>query len=246
MAAHVGRGRRPISFRKLCCAAGGGRGSCKPCEAHATNEPFGYCFAEDGNFCRHENLGCILSRRSDGRAKPPFFGKREPEPFQRHTPCQWFEHARPGSAPRWQRQRRFTGQKPQASSVGDSSGSKLTVGPNIKLKGVEITDCDTLVVEGTVEATMDSRVIHISENSAFKGSAEIDIAEIHGEFNGTLTVRHKLVIYSTGKVNGKIRYGKLGGGRGRQLAGEIEASIGAARASAAPAVVRAEPAAMAA
>ena len=134
-----------------------------------------------------------------------------------------------------------------ASTTVPEGGSKLTVGPNIKLKGVEITDCDTLVVEGTVEATMDSRVIHISENGAFKGSAEIDIAEIHGEFNGTLTVRHKLVIYSTGKVNGKIRYGKLVVEEGGQLAGEIEAGIGAgARASAAPAVVRAEPAAMAA
>lgn len=136
---------------------------------------------------------------------------------------------------------------PAASATTPEGGSKLTVGPNIKLKGVEITDCDTLVVEGTVEATMDSRVIHISENGAFKGSAEIDIAEIHGEFNGTLTVRQKLVIYSTGKVNGKIRYGKLVVEEGGQLAGEIEAGIGAgARASAAPAVVRAEPAAMAA
>lgn len=137
---------------------------------------------------------------------------------------------------------------PAATATPTSeSGAKLTVGPNIKLKGVEITDCDTLVVEGTVEATMDSRVIHISENGAFKGSAEIDIAEIHGEFNGTLTVRQKLVIYSTGKVNGKIRYGKLVVEEGGQLAGEIEAGIGAgARASAAPAVVRAEPAAMAA
>ena len=99
------------------------------------------------------------------------------------------------------------------------------MGPNIKLKGVEITDCDTLVVEGTVEATMDSRVIQIAEHGAFKGSAEIDIAEIHGEFNGTLTVRQKLVIYSTGKVNGKIRYGKLVVEEGGQLAGEIEAGF---------------------
>ena len=105
------------------------------------------------------------------------------------------------------------------------SGAKLTVGPNIKLKGVEITDCDTLVVEGTVEATMDSRVIHIAEHGAFKGSAEIDIAEIYGEFNGSLTVRQKLVIYSTGKVNGKIRYGKLVVEEGGQLAGEIVAGF---------------------
>ena len=100
-------------------------------------------------------------------------------------------------------------------------GSKLTVGPNIKLKGVEITDCDTLVVEGTVEATMNSRVIQIAEQGAFKGSAEIDIAEIRGEFNGHLTVRQKLVIYSTGKVTGTIRYGKLVVEDGGQLSGDI-------------------------
>ena len=104
-------------------------------------------------------------------------------------------------------------------------GSKLTVGPNIKLKGVEITDCDTLVVEGTVEATMDSRVIQIAEQGAFHGSAEIDIAEIHGEFQGTLTVRKKLVIHSTGKVSGKIRYGNIVIEEGGQLSGEIEVGV---------------------
>ena len=101
------------------------------------------------------------------------------------------------------------------------SGSKLTVGPNIKLKGVEITDCDTLVVEGTVEATMNSRVMQIAEHGAFKGSAEIDIAEIRGEFDGNLVVRQKLLIYATGKVTGTIRYGKLVVEEGGQLSGEI-------------------------
>ena len=100
-------------------------------------------------------------------------------------------------------------------------GSKLTVGPNIKLKGVEITDCDTLIVEGLVEATMDSRVMQIAEQGAFKGSAEIDIAEIHGLFDGNLTVREKLVIHSTGKVTGKIRYSKIVIEEGGQLSGDI-------------------------
>lgn len=107
----------------------------------------------------------------------------------------------------------------------EQGGSKLTVGPNIKLKGVEITDCDTLVVEGTVEATMDSRVIQITQQGAFHGSAEIDIAEIHGEFTGSLTVRQKLVIHSTGKVSGKIRYGKIVIEEGGQLSGEIEVGV---------------------
>jgi cytoskeletal protein CcmA (bactofilin family) len=114
-----------------------------------------------------------------------------------------------------------------AAPVGEGE-SKLTVGPNIKLKGVEITDCDTLVVEGSVEATMDSRVIQISERGSFKGSAEIDIAEIRGTFDGNLTVRQKLVIYSTGKVTGRIRYGKVVIEEGGQLSGEIEFGAGPA------------------
>jgi len=108
-----------------------------------------------------------------------------------------------------------------ATAAAKEGGSKLTVGPNIKLKGVEITDCDTLVVEGLVEATMDSRVMQIAEQGAFKGSAEIDIAEIRGLFDGNLTVREKLVIHSTGKVTGKIRYGKIIVEEGGQLSGEI-------------------------
>jgi len=115
------------------------------------------------------------------------------------------------------------GTQPAAPSSADTStGSKLIVGPNIKLKGVEITDCDTIVVEGLVEATIYSRVIQISEQGAFKGAAEIDIAEIRGIFDGDLTVREKLVIFSTGKVSGKIRYGKLVIEEGGQLSGDVQ------------------------
>ena len=122
----------------------------------------------------------------------------------------------------------------QSAAPAQKDGeSKLTVGPNIKLKGVEITDCDTLVVEGSVEATMDSRVIQISERGAFKGSAEIDLAEIRGQFDGNLTARHKLVIYSTGKVTGRVRYGKVVIEEGGQLSGEIESGTSPQRGAAA-------------
>ena len=115
---------------------------------------------------------------------------------------------------------------PSASAQGvPEGGSKLIVGPNIKLKGVEITDCDTLFVEGLVEATMDSRVIQIAERGAFKGTAEIDIAEIRGVFEGHLTVRQKLVIHASGKVTGKIRYGKVVIEEGGQLSGDIECTV---------------------
>jgi cytoskeletal protein CcmA (bactofilin family) len=108
-----------------------------------------------------------------------------------------------------------------ARGSGDSKGSKLIVGPDIKLKGAEITDCDTLVVEGRIEATMDSRVIQIAQQGVFSGTANIDVAEIHGRFEGELTARKQLVIHATGKVSGKIRYGKLAIEEGGELSGDI-------------------------
>ncbi|RIX49557.1 MAG: polymer-forming cytoskeletal protein [Rhodocyclales bacterium GT-UBC] len=100
-------------------------------------------------------------------------------------------------------------------------GARLIVGPDVKLKGAEILDCDTLVVEGRVEATMDSRVIRIADQGAFAGKVSIDVAEIHGTFDGELTARSQLIIHATGKVNGKIRYGKLVIDEGGELCGDI-------------------------
>ena len=119
-----------------------------------------------------------------------------------------------------------TAAQAQTQAAADN-GARLTVGANIKLKGVEITDCDTLAVEGTVEATINARVIQIADKGAFKGTAEIDTAEIRGLFEGTLTVRQKLIIYPTGKVTGKVRYGKIVIEEGGQLSGEITAGASA-------------------
>jgi cytoskeletal protein CcmA (bactofilin family) len=161
----------------------------------------------------------------------PFFGKREPEPAPapyspnsgRNLNGTVRTDAVNNLTQTSLRSDATTSATPTTtgSASGSESGSRLIVGPNIKLKGVEITDCDTLVVEGTVEATMDSRVIQIMANGAFKGSADIDIAEIHGKFDGNLTVRDKLVIYAQGKVTGTIRYGKVIIEEGGQLSGDV-------------------------
>jgi len=110
---------------------------------------------------------------------------------------------------------------PAPAPESSTSEARLVVGPDVKLKGAEILDCDTLVVEGRVEATMDSRVIRIAEQGSFTGKVSIDIAEIHGTFEGELTARHQLIIHATGRVSGKIRYGKLVIDEGGELCGDI-------------------------
>jgi len=109
-----------------------------------------------------------------------------------------------------------------SESQAEESGSQLIVGPDVKLKGAEILDCDTLVVEGRVEATMDSRVIRIAEKGSFSGKVCIDVAEVHGDFEGELTARKQLVIHATGKVSGVIRYGKILIEEGGIVSGDVQ------------------------
>lgn len=107
-----------------------------------------------------------------------------------------------------------------ASAESEEEGSRLIVGRNIQLKG-EITACDTLVVEGRVEASMNSRMIQVSEAGLFDGEATVETAEIAGRFEGTLTARGRLLVRSTGKITGKVRYGRVEIEDGGEIAGEI-------------------------
>jgi cytoskeletal protein CcmA (bactofilin family) len=103
---------------------------------------------------------------------------------------------------------------------------KLIVGREIALSG-EITSCDRLIVEGSVEANLaNCRDIDIAESGLFKGSASIEEAEIRGRFEGTLTVRKKLFIRSTGKVVGTVRYTQIEIEAGGQLSGDIQVLAG--------------------
>ncbi|MBV6477027.1 MAG: polymer-forming cytoskeletal protein [Rhodocyclaceae bacterium] len=118
-------------------------------------------------------------------------------------------------------------------------GSRLIVGPDIKLKGAEISDCGTLVVEGRVEAVLDSQALQIAEHGAFSGRVVIDVAEIHGHFDGDLLARKKLVVHATGQVTGKIRYGKIVIEEGGEVSGDVRSL--ASEQTATPATAAEEP-----
>lgn len=106
----------------------------------------------------------------------------------------------------------------------DSESKKLIVGRDIMLSG-KITSCDKLVVEGRVEAELsETRAIEISENGFFKGTAEIESAEIAGRFEGTITIRQRLFIRSTGKISGTIRYGTVEIESGGEISGDVQVS----------------------
>jgi len=113
-------------------------------------------------------------------------------------------------------------------------GAKLIVGRNVKLKGVEISDCEMIVVEGQVEASVASKGMQIARPGTLKGTAVIDVAEIDGEFSGELTARARLVVNGTGRVSGTIRYGSLVVAEGGEVVGDVRRLEEGAQAPAKP------------
>ena len=110
----------------------------------------------------------------------------------------------------------------QGEPVHNEGHKKLVVGREITLAG-EITDCDILVVEGPVRASLQgSRRFEITESGIFEGKVEIDVAEIKGRFDGELMARGRLLIRRTGRVVGRIRYAELEIERGGQISGDVQ------------------------
>ncbi len=108
-----------------------------------------------------------------------------------------------------------------AETRTQSEGRKLTIGQGITMSG-EIENCDQLLVEGTVEATLNgAKLLDIAETGIFYGSVDIEEAVIAGRFEGDLTVDGRVTIESTGTVIGTITYRELTVEAGANIEGKI-------------------------
>lgn len=95
------------------------------------------------------------------------------------------------------------------SGMSSNEDRRLIIGRGITMSG-EIESCDTLVVEGTVEAALKgAKILDVSETGVFYGTVEIEEAFISGRFEGDIMVAGRLTVTSTGSVTGTIAYGEL-------------------------------------
>ena len=108
-----------------------------------------------------------------------------------------------------------------ASAAEPSSEGTLIVGEGIEVKG-EIQSCTTLIVEGTVRASLEAAQLTVREGGLYDGTAAVDTASIGGTFTGELTVNGLLTLESGGRVSGTLRYGELKIEQGGRLSGDVD------------------------
>ncbi len=108
-----------------------------------------------------------------------------------------------------------------SSDAARSSSRRLVVGEGITMSG-EIESCDTLIVEGTVEAALKgASILDIAESGVFYGTVEIDECVIAGRFEGDITVHGRLSLKASGSITGSISYKELAVEAGATIDGKM-------------------------
>jgi len=147
------------------------------------------------------------------RPEPPLQGRGEPaKPPLPET----------DASPRTQPS--LTATPPTPRDSGDAKN--LIVGRGIQLNG-QISACDRLVVEGTVEADLnDAEAIDVTESGLFRGTASIQEADISGRFEGNLVVKRRLTLRAGGRIEGNVQYAAIVVEEGGQIRGQMDVLAG--------------------
>ena len=112
--------------------------------------------------------------------------------------------------------------QPDRGMAGDGDAKRLVIARDICISG-EITSCDRLIVEGRSEVSLPhARIIEVAPSGFFKGSADVEEADISGRFEGELIVRDRLVVRAGGRINGTIRYGRIVIESGGEISGDMQ------------------------
>ena len=113
--------------------------------------------------------------------------------------------------------------RPDHLRPGNNDSKRLVVGRDIRLSG-EITACERLVVEGFVEVSLTgARLLEVAASGIFKGSADVEDADISGHVDGELIVRNKLTVRRGGRISGSVHYGSITIEAGGEVTGDMHA-----------------------
>ncbi|MDE0813758.1 MAG: polymer-forming cytoskeletal protein [Alphaproteobacteria bacterium] len=101
-----------------------------------------------------------------------------------------------------------------------NSQQAALIGPGVYFEGT-LQNCDEVVIDGTVQASIVANRILVRESGRFSCAATVNDAAVLGNFEGTLTASTKLTVNATGRVSGAISCAALEISSGGILTGNI-------------------------
>jgi cytoskeletal protein CcmA (bactofilin family) len=116
-------------------------------------------------------------------------------------------------------------QNSSSSNTSSSSNAAACIGRGIRIKG-EVTGTEDLFVDGQVEGRLNlttNSCLTVGPNGDVKADLTAREIIVRGKVEGKVTARDKLLIGSTGQINGEVQTDRLAIEDGALLRGKVEA-----------------------
>ena len=105
----------------------------------------------------------------------------------------------------------------------NKGAANVIIGSGVKIKG-EISDADTVQIDGSADVTMTTENLMIGVNGDLKGDVIARNAEVWGKLDGNIKISGTLTIQEEGSVSGNVEYENLQVKLGGDITGDIKVS----------------------
>lgn len=96
------------------------------------------------------------------------------------------------------------------------------VGENSSMEGAEMTISGTARIDGRLTGKIYADHLIVGKSGYLSGEISGESAEISGTLEQSITLKKKLKVMSTGRVNGRVAYGSIDIDEGATVTGELQ------------------------
>jgi cytoskeletal protein CcmA (bactofilin family) len=97
----------------------------------------------------------------------------------------------------------------------------LVLGSGARLSLAERFDGDRAQVDGELCGSLKVRQFVLGRGARMQGHVSCDSAQVRGRFEGELRVRGKLIVFASGKIEGKVRFAEVQVWKGGDISGNV-------------------------
>lgn len=110
----------------------------------------------------------------------------------------------------------------------------FSLGPGARLNLAERFEGERAQIDGELCGALKVRHFILGRGAQMQGHVSCESAQVRGRFEGELRVRGKLIVFASGKVEGKVRFAEVQVWKGGEISGNVMRHEDAAQRDAPP------------